>query len=282
MIKKNNISQFILVLVLAVIVAAWVFPLLWILATSFKSEGEIISGSSTLWPQNPTLVTYDSALFDPNFASQMPVLRWFANSLFVATAYTLVMLFVSSMAAFAYARLEFRGRKPLFYLLLATMMVPQAVTLVPLYKMMVIFGWVNTYWALILPGVANVFAVFLLRQFMLGIPKDYDEAARIDGAGVFAIYFRIILPLVRPALIVAGLFVFLMNWNDFLWPTIVTNDVNMRTLPAGLRLLQGFLTTQYGKLAVASVISAVPVFIIFLFARQFFTKGLALSAGVKG
>jgi len=282
MIKKSSISQFILVLVLTVIAAAWIFPLLWILATSFKSEGEIISGVSLLWPHNPTLDTYDSALFDRNFADQMPVLRWFANSMLVASAYTLVMLFVSSMAAFAYARLEFRGRKVLFYLLLATMMVPQAVTLVPLYKMMVVFGWVNTYWALILPGVANVFAVFLLRQFMLGIPKDYDEAARIDGAGTFSIYFRIIMPLVRPALIVAGLFVFLMNWNDFLWPTIITNDVAMRTLPAGLRLLQGFLLTQYGKLAVASVISAVPVLIIFLFARQFFTKGLALSAGVKG
>jgi len=282
MIKKETVLQLALVVALALITVLWVFPLLWILSTSLKSEGEIIQGGLNLVPRDATLATYQAALFDSAFADQMPVLRWFMNSLIIAVAHTAVMLLVSSMAAFAYARLEFTGRTVLFYLQLSTMLVPQVVTLVPLYRMMVVLGWVNSYWAMILPGVGSVFAVFLLRQFMMSIPKDYDEAARIDGAGVFSIYFRIILPLVRPALIVTGLFVFLANWNDFLWPTIITSDVSMRTLPAGLRILQGFLTTQYGKIAVASVVSALPVFIIFLFARRYFTKGLSLSAGIKG
>lgn len=281
-IKKIKMTVALRFIIITVLAAICIFPLLWILSTSFKTENEIITGGFHLLPKQFSFETYQSVLFDTAYSSQVPVFRWFFNSLLTAGIHTLFMLIISSLAAFAYARLEFKGRNILFYILLSTMMVPQAVIIAPLYSIMVKLHWVNTYYALIFPGLSNVLAVFLLRQFMMGIPKEYDEAAKIDGAGLLSIYFRIILPLIKPSLIVTGLFVFLSNWNDFLWPTIITNSVNMRTLPAGLRVMQGFLTTHYGKIAVASVISALPVFLIYLFAQKYLRKGLSLSAGVKG
>jgi len=275
----GRLFVFIIITVLAILT---IFPLLWILSTSFKSESEIITGGFHLLPKKFSLETYNSILFDNTFASQVPIFRWFFNSVFVAILHTIIMLIISSMAAYAYARLEFKGRKTLFYILLSTMMIPQSIIIAPLYSIMVNLKWINTYMALIFPGLSNVLAVFLIRQFMLGIPHEYDEAAKIDGAGLFSIFINVIFPLIKPSLVVTGLFVFLTNWNDFLWPTIVTNSVNMRTLPAGLRVMQGFLTTQYGKISVVSVISAAPVFIIYLFAQKYFRKGLSLSSGVKG
>lgn len=277
--QSRQILLFVFTAALAVIA---ILPLLWILSTSFKSESEIITGGFHLLPKKFTLDTYNSILFDKTYASQVPVFRWFLNSLLVSSIHTVLMLLISSMSAYAYARMEFKGKKIMFYVLLSTMMVPQSVIIAPLYNIMVKLGWVNTYMSMIFPGLSSVFAVFLMRQFMLGIPKEYDEAANIDGAGRFQIFIKVILPLMKPSVVVTGLFVFLNNWNDFLWPTIITSSVNMRTLPAGLRVMQGFLTTQYGKIAVASVISALPVFVIYLFAQKYFQKGLSLSSGVKG
>lgn len=277
--QSRQILLFVFTAALAVIA---ILPLLWILSTSFKSESEIITGGFHLLPKKFTLDTYNSILFDKTYASQVPVFRWFLNSLLVSSIHTVLMLLISSMSAYAYARMEFKGKKIMFYVLLSTMMVPQSVIIAPLYNIMVKLGWVNTYMSMIFPGLSSVFAVFLMRQFMLGIPKEYDEAANIDGAGRFQIFIKVILPLMKPSMVVTGLFVFLNNWNDFLWPTIITSSVNMRTLPAGLRVMQGFLTTQYGKIAAASVISALPVFVIYLFAQKYFQKGLSLSSGVKG
>ena len=279
---KAQIRQILLFVFTAALAVIAILPLLWILSTSFKSESEIITGGFHLLPKKFTLDTYNSILFDKTYASQVPVFRWFLNSLLVSSIHTVLMLLISSMSAYAYARMEFKGKKIMFYVLLSTMMVPQSVIIAPLYNIMVKLGWVNTYMSMIFPGLSSVFAVFLMRQFMLGIPKEYDEAANIDGAGRFLIFIKVILPLMKPSMVVTGLFVFLNNWNDFLWPTIITSSVNMRTLPAGLRVMQGFLTTQYGKIAVASVISALPVFVIYLFAQKYFQKGLSLSSGVKG
>lgn len=279
---KAQIRQILLFVFTAALAVIAILPLLWILSTSFKSESEIITGGFHLLPKKFTLDTYNSILFDKTYASQVPVFRWFLNSLLVSSIHTVLMLLISSMSAYAYARMEFKGKKIMFYVLLSTMMVPQSVIIAPLYNIMVKLGWVNTYMSMIFPGLSSVFAVFLMRQFMLGIPKEYDEAANIDGAGRFQIFIKVILPLMKPSMVVTGLFVFLNNWNDFLWPTIITSSVNMGTLPAGLRVMQGFLTTQYGKIAAASVISALPVFVIYLFAQKYFQKGLSLSSGVKG
>ena len=233
--QSRQILLFVFTAALAVIA---ILPLLWILSTSFKSESEIITGGFHLLPKKFTLDTYNSILFDKTYASQVPVFRWFLNSLLVSSIHTVLMLLISSMSAYAYARMEFKGKKIMFYVLLSTMMVPQSVIIAPLYNIMVKLGWVNTYMSMIFPGLSSVFAVFLMRQFMLGIPKEYDEAANIDGAGRFQIFIKVILPLMKPSMVVTGLFVFLNNWNDFLWPTIITSSVNMRTLPAGLRVMQ--------------------------------------------
>jgi L-arabinose transport system permease araQ len=277
--RVKYIGSYLGIIILAII---FVLPLFWILSTSFKNESEIITGGFNLFPSKITFKTYQEILFNNVYSEQVPVLRWFFNSLFVSCIHTILMLVISASSAYAYARLEFKGKNILFYLLLSTMMIPQIVIITPLYKLMIWFNWVNSYQALIFPGLSNVVSVFLLRQFMLGIPNEYDESAKIDGADEFKIFLNIILPLIKPALFVSGLFVFLANWNDFLWPTIVTSSISMRTLPAGLRVVQGYLTTQYGKIAVVSVISALPVFIIYLFVQKYFAKGLYLSSGVKG
>ena len=278
----RKIYNLLLKAIVIVIAILFVFPIAWIISTSFKGETEILRGGLALIPANPTLDTYKDSLFNPAFAKQMPILRWLFNSVIVALSFTAINLWVSSMSAFAFARLKFKGRTMFFMVFMITMMVPSIVTMVPLYRMMVKFKWIDNYLSMILPGTANAMSVFLIRQFMLGIPRELDEAARIDGAGLLSIYGRIIMPICKPAVIVSGLFAMLGNWNDFLWPSIVTNSVNMRTLPAGLRVLQAANQTSYGKLAVAAVISAVPIFIIYLFAQKYFIKGISMSGGVKG
>jgi multiple sugar transport system permease protein len=277
--KRRNRKEIIIFSVMTVIALAWIVPIFWILFTSLKSEAEAITGGFSLLPKEINFDAYKEVLF---LSTQAPVLRWFLNSLIIAITHTALVLTISSLAGFAYARLEFKGRDKIFYLLLSTMMVPPVVNLIPLYKITSIFGWVDTYWAMIFPAAGGVYGVFLLRQFMLGISSDYDNAARIDGASNFYIFIKIIIPMIKPALIVLALFTFMGNWNDFLWPTIVTNDVRMRTLPAGMRILQGVYDIEYAKLMAATVVSATPVFIIYLFVQKYFIKGISLSSGIKG
>lgn len=279
---KNRLGTVIFLLIFFLAGIVFAFPLLWILATSFRSETEILTGGFSLIPKNFTLDTYKMALLDSSFAKQMPIVRWFFNSVLIAAVHTFLMLAFSSLSAFSFARLSFKGKNVLFLSLMTTLMIPQAVTLVPLYKIMVLFRWTDRYMAMIFPGLSSVFALFLMKQFMMGVPTAYDEAAKMDGANLLTIYFKIILPLIKPSVVVCGLFVMLGSWNDFLWPSIVTNDIHMRTLPAGLGILQSANVTSYGKLAVAAVVSAVPVFAIYLMAQKYFSKGLSLSGGVKG
>lgn len=280
--NKIDLGRVVVFALLAIAAVIWIIPLLWMISTSFKPESEVIAGGFSLIPKQVTLENYKSVLFDKTVAEQAPVLRWFSNSLFISITHTVLMLLLSSLAAYAYSRMQFRGRNTLFILLISTMMIPAVVNLIPLYKIMTILKWVDTPWAMIFPGLGNVFGIFLIRQFMLGIPSAYDESAKIDGASHFVIYSRIIIPLTKPVLTVVALFTFMANWNDFLWPIIATNKTENRTLPAGLKILQGFMTTQYSKLMVATVLSALPVFIVFLFARKYFVNGISLSGGVKG
>lgn len=280
--KNIKWSKVIIFVLLAMAAIIWILPLLWILSTSFKTETEAVAGGIHFIPKAFTLQTYKDILFNKDIAEQAPVLRWFWNSLYIAISNTALVLLVSSLSAFAFARLEFKGKKFLFPMLMSTMMIPNVINLVPLYKIMTIFKWIDKPWAMIVPSAGAVLSMFLIRQFMLGIPKDFDEAATIDGASTFRVYWSIIMPLSRPVLTVVGLFAFMGNWNDFLWPIIVTNDINNRTLPAGLKILQGYMTTQYAKLMAAAVLSTIPVFILFLFAQKYFRNGLSISAGVKG
>jgi multiple sugar transport system permease protein len=255
----------------------WILPLLWVLSTSLKPENQVIS-----WPIHwiPETLTFENYL--AVFGRQdVPVLRWFWNSFFIATIHTALMLLFNSMSAFAFARLKFKGRDVLFWSLMATMMIPPVMNLVPLYGLISDIGWVNNYAAMIFPGLGSVFGIFLLRQFFIGIPKELEEAARMDGASSFFIYWKIILPLAKPSLVVLALFTFMANWNDYLWPLIVTTSAEMRTLPVGLAIMQGTYNIQFGKMMAATILSALPVIILFLFAQKFIIKGIALS-GIKG
>lgn len=209
--------------------------------------------------------------------SQIP--RWILNSLIVAGSQTVLYLFIASLAAFAFARLKFKGRKIIFNLLLASMMIPGIINIVPNFIIISELGLYDNILAMILPGLSGVFGVFFLRQFMRGIPRDFDESARIDGANNFQIYFRIILPMCKPALASLAIFTFQGAWNDFLWPIIVTSTDSSRTLAAGLYITLMNDAQFKGSLMAASLISALPIVIIFIFGQKYFTEGL--SGGLK-
>jgi multiple sugar transport system permease protein len=276
--KKNatKIVAFIFLILMALI---WVVPIAWAILSSFKSEAEIITNGYRLLPIQWVLKNYVSLLTDNSSA---PIVKWFFNSLFISTAHTVLVLLVASMAAYAYARLNFKGREAIFLVLISTMMFPSIVNLVPLYKISDFLGWVNNPLAVIVPGLGGVLNIYLIRQFMLGIPKEFDEAARVEGAGEFTIYTKVILPMIRPVLTVVALFSFTGSWNDFLWPSIVFNDVERMPLTPGLKLLQGVYDAEFGHLLAGAVLAMIPTFIVYLFAQKYFLEGLALSSGVKG
>ncbi|EUJ31867.1 ABC transporter permease [Listeria newyorkensis] len=271
-----KLIAFIFLLVMAVI---WVVPLAWGIVTSFKSEAEVASVGFKFLPVQWVTTNYTELLFD-NAAT--PLLRWFMNSMIIALSQTVLVLIVVSLAAFAYSRLKFRGRNAMFVFLMATMMFPSVVNLIPLYKIIDTFGWVNNYLAAIVPGAAAVFNIFLVRQFMVNIPIEFDEAARMDGAGDFKIFYKVILPLLRPVLMVVALFTFTAAWNDFLWPSIVFNDIEMMPITPGLQLLQGMYQAQPAHLMAGALVAIVPTFILYLFAQKYFLQSMALSSGVKG
>jgi len=267
---------FLFILLLAIL---WAAPLLYMLSTSLKPESQTISWPVRWIPAEPTLENYRAIMAATS--DQSPLLRWMWNSFLTASLHTALVLLVSSLAAYAYARMQFRGRDALFAILMGTLMVPPVMNFVPNYIIVDRLGWLDTYAALIFPGLGGVFGVFLLRQFFLGIPRDLEDAARIDGAGPLRIYWTIVLPLAKPALVTLAIFTFMGHWNDFLWPLIVMNDPEMLTLPPGLALFQGKYITFYGKLMAGAMISALPVLIVFLFAQRFFIKGISLT-GMKG
>lgn len=267
---------FLFLFVMAVI---WIIPLLWGIVTSFKNEIDIQTDGFRFLPVQWVTSNYTELLLNN---SQTPLLLWFMNSMIIAVSQTLLVLVIVSMAAFAYGRLKFRGRNTLFTFLMATMMFPAVVNLIPLYKIIDTFGWVNNYLAAIVPGAAGVFNIFLVRQFMVNIPTEFDEAARIDGAGDFKIFFSVILPLIKPVLMVVALFTFTGAWNDFLWPSIVFNDISMMPLTPGLQLLQGMYQAQPAHLMAGAVVAIIPTFILYLFAQKYFLESMALSSGVKG
>ncbi|HWI61816.1 MAG TPA: carbohydrate ABC transporter permease [Symbiobacteriaceae bacterium] len=275
---QKQLPYVLLFLVIGALAVVWLAPLLYIISTSLKPESETITWPLRWIPLHFTLDNYREILFSN---AKAPLLRWMWNSLFTATAHTSLVLLVSSLAAYGYAKVEFKGRDTIFAILMATMMVPGVINFVPAFLIVDKLQWVDTYLALIMPGLGGVFGVFLLRQFFKGIPKDLEDAARIDGAGPLRIWAQIIMPLAVPALVTLAVFTFMGHWNDFLWPLIVTNTVTMRTLPPGLTMFQSQYISFYGRLTAGAVVSALPVLLVFLFAQRYFIKGITLS-GLKG
>jgi multiple sugar transport system permease protein len=264
-----------LYLALTGVAALMLFPFGWMIATSLTSDGQLFVTPPQLIPSPLVPDNYNRV------AEAFPIGRFLGNSLLVAGISTSLQVGTSAMAAYAFARLRFRGRDVLFLVYLATLMVPLQVIIVPLFIEMRFLGLVNTYPGLILPAIASAFGTFLLRQAFLSLPRELDEAAFIDGAGHWTVFRRIVLPLSRPAIATFGIFAFMASWNSFLWPLIVTSSQDLFTLPVGLSNLQGRYETAWNLVMAGSTISVVPIVIVYVIAQKHVTRGVALS-GIKG
>lgn len=264
-----------IVLFLVVVLGALVmfFPFLWTFTTSVSS-GAGLTATPQLIPDNPSWSAYVE-LFQ-----RTPFARVIGNSLLLAVATTLLQLLTSAMAAYVFSRMPFPGRGVVFAAYLATMMIPMQVLMVPLFVQMRDLGLVDSYLGVLLPGMASAFGVFLLRQAMNSVPRELDEAARIDGAGHFRIFARIVLPLIGPALATLTVFAFMSSWNAFLWPLVILRSADMKTLPLALAGLQGQYTTDWDVMMAGSVISILPMLAIYLFAQKYVIQGVA-NTGIK-
>ncbi len=271
----NSLKRPLLYVLLIVAAAFMLVPFLWMLSTSFKVDQYVLSMPPQFIPRPFTLDSYRQ-LFD-----LLPIDRMFFNSLLVAVATTVGQVLVSSMAAYAFARMKFRGQNGLFLLYLATLMIPFQVTIIPLFILMRYLGWINSYQGLIAPGIFSAFGTFLLRQFFLSLPRDLEEAAFLDGANHFTVYWRVIMPLAKPALATLAIFSFMGSWNAFLWPLFIVRNEQLMTLPVGLATLHGRYLTQWNLVMAGAVITVIPMLIIYLLAQKHFVRGVVLS-GLKG
>lgn len=273
--RRPSPAFWVLVILLTLLV---IVPLLWMVITSFKTVGESQSDPPSLIPQDPTGRAYGEIL---TTGGQNPVLRWALNSFAAATLHAVLVVVVASMAGYALARMSFRFKNAIFSVILLTLFVPGFVFLMPNYLLMDQFAWLDTLWALVVPGAAGAFGVFFMRQFFLAIPRELEEVALIDGAGAWTIFTRIILPNAKPALATLTVLSFLSNWNDFVWPLFVLFSPERLTLPAGLSLLQGAYTTDYPVIMAGATVAAVPVLILYVFVQRYVIEGVARS-GIKG
>ena len=272
---KRRVSQAVLYLLLILGALVMIIPFAWMISTSLKTDQYVLTIPPQLIPNPATLDSY-LRLFE-----LYPIGRMLFNSLFVAGLTTLGQLVTCSMAAYAFARLKFRGHNLVFLFYLGTLMVPFQVTITPLFILMRIFGWINTYQGLILPGVFSAFGTFMLRQAFLTIPVEYEEAAYMDGASPLTIFLRIILPLSKPALATLTVFAFMGSWNAFLWPLFIVRDQTLMTLPVGLATLQGRWLTEWNLVMAGTVITVLPMLSLYLFAQKYLVQGFVMS-GLKG
>jgi multiple sugar transport system permease protein len=265
-------------LLLIVGLLSTILPLFWMISTSFKSQEAIFEIPPRLIPKQISFENYINL-----FKQEIDFAKAFQNTLIVTVSYTIGALLIPAMAAYAFSKLRFPGRDLLFMIFLATMMIPSQVTLIPNYLSINFLGWLNTYRALIIPPLANVFNIFFLRQYMLGIPNELCEVARIDGASEGLIFFKIIIPLLKPALATLGILNFTGMWRDFLWPAIIATDSSMYTLQVALYTLfgQNQASTTFGVVMAGAVLVLLPLFLIFLAGQKFIVKGIS-TTGIKG
>lgn len=255
-----------------IIIAVLVFvPLIWLLVSSFKSDADIIQWPPSFWPETWVADQYEYVM------DTIPVLNMLKNTVIFAGSVTIISLFIDSLAAFAFARMEFRGKNILFSIMLLTMMVPFQVIMIPLYFEEYQLGILDSLLGLILPRASGAYGIYMLTTFFSRIPKSIEEAARIDWLNQFQIYRKMIIPLSKPALISLGIYHFINNWNDLLYPMMLTSSVENRTLSAGLAILVGSNSIKYGPTLAATVISILPMLFIFLFGQKFFLEGTATS-----
>ena len=249
-------------------------PVLWFVLSSFKDATDLGARPPKILPTRWAFENYTEAF------QMYSYMRYFMNSVIVTTIATILTLLINSMAAYAFAKYNFRGRDGLFVMTLAMIMIPLEVILIPIYLVVSSLGLVNTYWGMIIPAAATPTGVFIIRQYMLTIPDELIEAARIDGAGEFRIFARIVLPLRRPALAVVAIFSILWRWNDFLWPLLIAQKEELYTLPVALALLNGQLVVPYNIVLAMSVMSIIPVLFMFVFMQRQIVQGIA-QTGIK-
>jgi len=249
-------------------------PVLWFVLSSFKDATDLGARPPKILPTRWAFENYTEAFQMYNYK------RYFMNSVIVTSVATVLTLLINSMAAYAFAKYNFRGRDGLFVMTLAMIMIPLQVILIPIYLVVSSLGLVNTYWGMIIPAAATPTGVFIMRQYMLTIPDELIEAARIDGAGEFRIFARIVLPLCRPALAVVAIFSILWRWNDFIWPLLIAQKEELYTLPVALALLNGQLVVPYNIVLAMSVMSIIPVLFMFVFMQRQIIQGIA-QTGIK-
>ncbi|MGE6753988.1 carbohydrate ABC transporter permease [Rossellomorea sp. NPDC071047] len=248
-------------------------PFIWMISSSFKPESEVLQIPPTLFPENPTLENYLNLFESMNFGVYL------RNTL-VIVLFSFLGLFFNAMAGYGFAKFHFKGKEKIFYIVLATMMIPAQVTMIPVYLILNEMGLTNTMAGIILPGLAAAFSIFLFRQFMTTIPTDLLEAARLDGAGEFYIFFKLIVPIAKPIFAVQGILTFIGAWNSFLWPLIIANDESLYTLSVGLSLLQGQYANNFGLQMAGAAFMVVPIIIIFSFFQKYIVEGFTMS-GIK-
>lgn len=275
MATESRSAAWIRTIVIAVGGIVFLFPFVWMVSTSLTTTGELFKLPPQIIP-NPI----DGSAYERLF-TQVPILRWVLNSIGVSLAVTFLQVLSSAMAAYAFTRLNFRGRSAIFVLFLATLMVPFQVMVVPLFIELRYLGMLDTYAGLIIPEMAMPFGVFLLRQAFLGLPRELEEAAFMDGAGHIRNFLTLVLPLSKPAIATVAVFSFMGSWNNFLWPLIIINSPDLMTLPLGLSSLSSRFVTDWNLVLAGATISVLPIVAVFLFAQRYVLQGVAMS-GLKG
>lgn len=275
--RKNRLGVYILVFIASLVAISFLLPIIWMVLTSFKGDIEALLNQSIL-PQEWITDNYAYAV---SSGETMPIGRWFFNSIFVATISTILVIIFDVLAAYAFARIDFKGRGLIMSLLVATLMIPGIVTLIPAFKLYANLGLINTYIPLIIPYTINVFGIFLLYSFIKDYPRELEEAATIDGASQLTILRKVVFPAIKPVVATLAIITFMGCYNDYLWPLLVTNSAEMRTITTGIAIVnQGAFATQYGKLMAMTVLATIPVIIVFIFGQKHIVKGITQS-GIK-
>lgn len=270
--SKKYIAVYTILIIMAFIM---ILPFVWTVLTSFKTQSEALKVPPQVLPSSWSFSNYEAVM------EALPFGKFFLNTFLMVLIRVLGSVFFSALAAYAFARLEFPGRNLLFGIILLQMMVPGQIFILPQYMIVSKMGWLNTVWALALPGIVSIFGTFLLRQFFMGLPKDLEEAAVLDGCSVWKIFWKIMLPLTKPGLVSVGIFTALFAWKDLMWPLIVNMSLDKMTLSSGLVNLMGQYSVDYPQLMAGSLIAIVPMIILFLVFQKQFVEGIATS-GTKG
>ncbi|MCK6255982.1 carbohydrate ABC transporter permease [Fictibacillus sp. KIGAM418] len=276
--KKNRLFKLIgLYVALALLALLFLFPLVWMIVSSFKSEAQIFADLQSFKAFVPYTFSLDNytGVFE-----RIPFIRYLLTSTLYVSVIVLLGLFVNSLAAYAFARMEFKGRDFLFAAVVALIIIPFESILLPLYLIIDEFDWLNTYQALIVPFIANAFNIFMFRQFFLNLPKELEESARMDGASTLRIFFQIVIPLSKPVFITVALLTFITHWGDFMWPLIATTDESVRPLQVGMQFFFHQPPVKYGHVMAALTMATIPLLIIFVFFQKYYVQGIA-SAGMK-